>query len=230
MDEIPDVAIPSRVLAEMGVPPDFKSSPNLRYIHKHTGETDVYFVANPEPCAVEAMCTFRVSDKLAEAVVARYRPHRAGGRVRNAGRMHHHAPASIRVARCSWCSGERCSSLPVIGNKKNWDEFKPFQEISGPWEVSFDPKWGGPAKATFDKLDDWLKRPEDGIRYYSGTAVYHKTFTLQQASIPKRRLFLDCGKIAVMAEVKLNGRELGVLWKPPYRVEITDARAWRQQA
>ncbi|MBM3888982.1 MAG: hypothetical protein FJ388_07620 [Verrucomicrobia bacterium] len=26
-----------------------------------------------------------------------------------------------------------------------------------------------------------------------------------------------------MAEVRLNGRDLGILWKPPFRVEITDA-------
>ena len=26
-----------------------------------------------------------------------------------------------------------------------------------------------------------------------------------------------------MAEVKLNGKDLGILWKPPYRVEVTDA-------
>ncbi len=67
---------------------------------------------------------------------------------------------------------------------KNWDEFTPLQELAGPWELSFDPKWGGPASVTFDKLDDWSKRPEDGIRYYSGTAVYHKTFSVRQSPAP----------------------------------------------
>jgi len=66
VDDIPDIAIPSRLLAEMGVPPDFKSSANLRYIHKHIGDTDVYFVANPEPREVEAVCEFRVSGKQPE--------------------------------------------------------------------------------------------------------------------------------------------------------------------
>ena len=59
-------------------------------------------------------------------------------------------------------------------------------EIGGPWEVGFDPRWGGPEKVTFDKLEDWSKRPEDGIRYYSGTAVYRKTFQLDPATVALR--------------------------------------------
>jgi len=96
---------------------------------------------------------------------------------------------------------------------------------TGPWEVSFDPKWGGPAKpVTFEKLEDWSKHADPGIRYYSGTAVYRTTFNHATRHSPLvTRHFLDLGKVAVMAEVKLNGRDLGVLWKPPFRVDITDA-------
>lgn len=107
-------------------------------------------------------------------------------------------------------------------------------EISGPWEVGFDPRWGGPEKVTFDKLEDWSKRPEDGIRFYSGTAVYRKTLHLDPAierasteggspTAGPGRVYLDLGNVAVMAQVKLNGKDLGVLWKPPYRVDLTDA-------
>ncbi|MCX6872589.1 MAG: glycosyl hydrolase [Verrucomicrobia bacterium] len=93
-----------------------------------------------------------------------------------------------------------------------------LQEIAGPWQVSFDPKWGGPAKVTFEKLDDWSTRPEDGIKYYSGTAVYRTTFQAK-----KGQAYLDLGKVEVMADVTLNGKPLGTLWKPPYRVDVTEA-------
>ena len=96
------------------------------------------------------------------------------------------------------------------------------QEISGPWEVAFDPKWGGPAKVTFEKLEDWSKRPEKGIKYYSGTAVYRTTFQAKEPDSTSRT-YLDLGKVAVMAEVKLNGKDLGILWKPPYKVDVTGA-------
>ena len=94
------------------------------------------------------------------------------------------------------------------------------QAIAGPWQVAFDPKAGGPASVAFDKLEDWSKRPEDGIKYYSGAATYRTTFQAKAAN-PQSKVYLDLGKVAVMAEVKLNGRDLGILWKPPYRVDVT---------
>src|SRR5208283_4238088 len=54
----------------------------------------------------------------------------------------------------------------------------PAVEIGGPWEVVFDPKWGGPANVTFDKLEDWSKRAEEGIKHYSGSATYRTIFQL----------------------------------------------------
>ncbi len=99
----------------------------------------------------------------------------------------------------------------------------PPSELAGPWDVSFDPKWGGPASVRFDALDDWSRRPEPGIRYYSGAAVYRKTFALNPPLSAQQRVFLDLGNVAVMAEVKLNGKDLGILWKAPFRVEVTDA-------
>jgi len=98
----------------------------------------------------------------------------------------------------------------------------PF-EIPGPWEVQFDPKWGGPGLVTFNKLEDWSQRSETGVRYYSGTAIYRKTFSLAGSHVPSQnsRTLLDLGQVAVMAEVTLNGANLGILWKPPFQVDVT---------
>ena len=101
---------------------------------------------------------------------------------------------------------------------------KPVAEIAGPWKVSFDPKWGGPESVVFEKLDDWTKRPEEGIRHYSGTATYRQTFDLPEASRRENaRVFLDLGRVQNLATVRLNGKDLGVVWTAPWRVEITDA-------
>ena len=238
VDEITDVAIPCRVLAAQGLPPDFKAGPNqvgisgslrealanyrMRYIHKRIGAVDVYFVSNPEPRDVETLCTFRVTGKRPEL----WRP--------DTGRVE--AAASYEM------QGE-CTSVPlrfephgslfVIFRQpaatrhgvaaNNWSKLRPVQEIAGPWEVRFDPQRGGPASpVVFEKLDDWSKRPEPGIKYYSGTAVYRTKF---QSNIqnPQSTIVLDLGKVAVMAEVKLNGKDLGIAWKPPYRIELGDA-------
>jgi hypothetical protein len=97
-------------------------------------------------------------------------------------------------------------------------------EITGPWEVRFPPKTGAPERVTLDKLISWSKHSDAGVKYFSGTATYRKTFNVPAGLKAKgRRLYLDLGKVEVMAGVKLNGRDLGILWKQPYCVEVTGA-------
>ena len=77
---------------------------------------------------------------------------------------------------------------------------------------------------TLQKLLPWSQHADPGVRYFSGTATYHKTIDVPNEWLGKdRRLDLDLGDVQVMARVKLNGADLGVLWRPPYRVEITAA-------
>lgn len=101
----------------------------------------------------------------------------------------------------------------------------PAQEIIGPWQVQFDPRWGGPANVTFEKLQDWSTHSEEGIRYYSGTATYRTVFKTAGLPVrnPSSKTYLDLGKVAVMADVTLNGKNLGILWNLPYRVDVTEA-------
>ena len=98
-------------------------------------------------------------------------------------------------------------------------------EISGPWEVSFAPGRGAPEKITFDQLADWTQRSEDGIKYFSGKATYRRTFDVSDSVLrpPRSALILDLGKVNDIAVVRVNGRELGTLWQPPYRVDIAAA-------
>ena len=49
-------------------------------------------------------------------------------------------------------------------------------EITGEWTVNFDSKWGGP-ESKFPELMDWSTHPDEGIKYYSGSAVYKKNFS-----------------------------------------------------
>jgi hypothetical protein len=97
-------------------------------------------------------------------------------------------------------------------------------EITGPWELRFPPKWGAPERVTLDKLVSWSEHADPGVKYFSGTATYTKTVAVPREMLGKdRRIYLDLGKVQVMATVKLNGKDLGLLWKPPYRVDVTGA-------
>jgi len=97
-------------------------------------------------------------------------------------------------------------------------------EITGPWEVRFAPKAGAPERVTFDHLMSWSQHSDDGVKYFSGRATYFKTLNVPaELTTQGRRVYLDLGKVEVMAAVKLNGKDLGILWKQPYCVEVTDA-------
>ena len=105
----------------------------------------------------------------------------------------------------------------------------------GPWQVKFP---AGPTviEQTFDTLTAWNLHADDAVKYFSGTATYVKAITIPAELLGKDRgLYLDLGRVAVMARVRLNGNDLGVLWKTPYRVEIgqfakAGENAWRSKS
>lgn len=93
--------------------------------------------------------------------------------------------------------------------------------IDGPWRVAFPPELGAPPGATFERLLSWPEHADPGIRFFSGTATYEKTFDLPGSLFGENReLYLDLGEVAVIARVRLNGKDLPTLWKPPFRACI----------
>jgi len=100
----------------------------------------------------------------------------------------------------------------------------PPQEISGAWTLNFPPNWGAPPSVTLAQLMSWTEYPDKGVNYFSGTASYEKVIDISAERLqPGRELWLDLGTVKNFARVSLNGQDFGVLWKPPFRVNITAA-------
>ena len=96
-------------------------------------------------------------------------------------------------------------------------------DIEGPWQLEFPAGWGAPERVTLDRLMSWPDHPDPGVRYFSGTAAYRRKFQVSNGLLEKDlRLYLDLGRVAVIAEVKVNGHDLGILWKPPFRADFTN--------
>ncbi|MDP6635979.1 MAG: glycosyl hydrolase [Phycisphaerae bacterium] len=211
-------------LISLGVQPDFEYKGSaLHYIHRHSQAADIYFVSNQQDKSVSAECTFRVAGRqpeLWDAVTGERRDAVAfkivGGRTT--------VPLDFAPRGSLLVVFAKPASSTKGPAADNFPKLKPVGEISGPWTVKFDPKWGGPKSVEFKKLEDWTKRPEKGVKYYSGKATYHKTFDLPKtAQGSKRRLYLDIKRVRNVAQVRLNGKDLGVVWTAPWRVEITHA-------
>ncbi len=95
------------------------------------------------------------------------------------------------------------------------------QYIQGTWELAFDTAWGGPDKVSVDELKSWTEFTSEGIKYYSGTATYFKTFSLSKKEIEDKKIILNLGNVLEMASIKINGNKMPVSWCFPFEYDIT---------
>jgi hypothetical protein len=94
--------------------------------------------------------------------------------------------------------------------------------LGGPWKVRFEPGRGAPEESVFEELFAWDQHADSGIKYFSGKATYHKSFELKDWPAGAR-LRLQLGNVKCVAQVRLNGKDLGVAWTDPWSVELTSA-------
>jgi hypothetical protein len=208
------------VFAQLDVPADVALSAPLLWLHRRTGEGDIYFLSNQSDAPVEVSAVFRVSGRRPELWDAVRGEHRDLGEF-SAAQGGTRVPLRFAPREAFFVLFRQPAAAPANAGARNFEEPREAAELTGPWMVHFDPQWGGPETVSFDALTDWTARPEAGIRYYSGTAVYRKTFAAPAAS--GRRLYLDLGSVASLARVRLNGKDLGIVWCAPWRVEVTGA-------
>lgn len=196
------------------------------YIHHRLNGQDYYFISSRQKQSCTAQVTFRISG---------YRPELwdpvTGNTRRAVAFTQANGVTSIPISLAPYGSLFVIFREPIPTRMQgtattNFPEFHPADTLQGPWQVSFDERWGGPASVVFPSLTSWTERTEEGIRNYSGSAVYRKEFTVNNDLLSAhKQLYLNLGAVkdVGIAAVTINGRKLGVLWAPPYRIAITDA-------
>ena len=218
-------------------PPDFEArgaKAHVRHIHRRDKGKDLYFVANLSTVAQRFDAIFRTQAKgspvLMDAVTGEIRalPEYRTENGRTIVPMIFESKQSFFIV----FGDEKVKPA----GEKNFEQLVPLQGIAGPWTVRFDPKRGGPQQpVTFAELTDWTKHSEAGIKYYSGTALYHKVFdmslvisnqspvasTVHRPRITEHSLiYLSLGQVKNMADVRLNGKPLGIVWCAPWQIAV----------
>jgi hypothetical protein len=254
-----------QALSLLGIPPDFTSDADLKFIHRAAGTADIYFLSHPGNDTLLATCTFRVAGKppqLWDPQTGRIFPLPAYTVDQNSTTISiPFDPAGSAFIVFTPAAAPSLTSITRDGNlilpkQTNPDTNEPVIDlvhdevkqpgtyvftttdgkshqtivpplpdpitVPGPWQLKFPPNWGAPPQITLDNLISWSDHPDPGVKYFSGTATYSKTLTIP-APAANQRIYLDLGKVQVMARVRLNGKDLGILWKPPYRLDITPA-------
>jgi hypothetical protein len=225
------------ILLADGVLPDFEAAGAkdtfIDFIHRTTPEAEVYFLANRKDRPEKVTASFRQTGRQPELwnpVNGEQRdlPNFQIENGRTTVPLEFDPNGSMFVV-------FRKPTTATVGEGSNFPSFETVQTLEGPWAIQFDKEWFYPTaelqgeaaegKLVFEKLEDWTKRSEDAVKHFSGTATYRKTFALTESQISnlKSPIFLDLGNVRETAKVTLNGKDLGVLWCAPRRVDITEA-------
>ena len=180
-------------------------------------------MVNTSRQAVSASCSFKYSGLLPEL----WDP--VTGVLRNLTQFevtdnHISVPISFDEAQSFFIVFRKKIMALKLIKKDNFPIKNEVVKIDGPWQVKFDSSWGGPAQpVSFSSLDDWSKRTEPGIKYYSGTAVYATSFNLPEIEISGGKqpiLYLDLGLVNHIARIKINNQDLGVVWTAPWTIRV----------
>lgn len=216
-----------QVLAADGVGPDYAFATEdgkavIDAIHRTDSDAEIYFVSNQRDRSETIDATFRITGRQPELWDA------VTGTTRDAGAFRQSeggttVPLELAPYGAMFVVFRRPIATDVAGTAAgNFPHYSREFTLEGPWDVHFDPKWGGPESTAFPSLTSWTTRTEEGIRHYSGTATYRKTFDLPPSLRGAGPLALNVGEVRNIAEVRLNGKALGVVWCPPFRVAISD--------
>ncbi len=222
----PDYEATVSILRKNGISEDFVSDGPVRYTHQQVPSGDIYFVSNKTNAAIDVRCSFRVNKGTPEL----WNP--MTGEIRTLpdfavrkGQIE--IPLQFEAYESYFIVfNQDRKALSGQGNHlKNFAKPEVLFTVNGPWNVSFDPKWGGPAKVVFDSLVDWTSSTEEGIKYYSGIAAYRTTVQLPEQVIRDKNtdIFLDLGEVNSLARIRVNGKDMGVVWSAPFRISITGA-------
>jgi len=190
----------------------------ILYVHRQTPTQDIYWLNNRSENTNDATISFRVTGKIPELW----------------------NPQTGKTEKVSYTIKNGRTIIPL--HFESWDAYfivfsgkatamaytkptrteKTLLSISTPWKVDFQPNRSAPTTATFEKLNSWSENGDAGIKYFSGTASYQNTFNL--AALAKGAQYeLDLGEVKNLAEVIVNGKNLGIVWKKPFKVDISSA-------
>ncbi len=214
---------------DLGIEPDFMAFDlaghrvdGLGWTHMNYNGTEIYFVSNQEDRSIDIQLSLRADgrhpdlyDPLSGEIIPARNWKMENGRTE--------IPLKLEANGSVFIVLERKTGKKEMNLGSNFPSPVQLQEIEGDWNVQFEPAFGGPdSSIVMRDLISWHLFDDPGIRYYSGTAIYRKTFTWIERDEVHQKYWLGMDEPHNMAEVYLNGKTCGVIWTEPYKIDISD--------
>ena len=213
------------VLDALGVQPDFsyvKPSPDtqLLAVHRRLVDGELYFINNRQPRAEHVDVSFRAAGRIPEVW------HADTGRIEAASWRRLGQRSVVTLELGPWDAVFVVFRKPTAAQAGSPPAriVAAATALAGPWTLSFQSGRGAPPQIKVEALASWSDSSEPGVKYFSGTGSYGKSLEVPAAWLADgAQLWLDLGAVHELATVSINGRPLGVLWRPPYRIDIAPA-------
>jgi hypothetical protein len=217
--------ISAEVMRALQVLPDFEytkpqGDTEVLFVHRKLSDGDLYYLDNRQDRNEDLDVTFRITGKEAELW------HADTGAMEPASFRTTDGRTTVPLHLEPWGTVFVVFRKPAQTSSRSLPAIidSPIAAVEGPWDLSFQPDRGAPAKLTLDKLASWSDNADEGIKYFSGTGTYTRTIEASPDWFKRgTRLWLDLGDVKNLAEVSVNGQPLGIVWKTPYRVDVTNA-------
>lgn len=213
----PSYDVTADILRRNGVPEDYDDATDeIRYTHRALDDADIFFLSNTTCDRKEFTGKFRTGFNRAEI----WNP--LTGEMMSLDVRGDGEQKEIKLA---LDGNQSCFVVFArhMGIRQSFSvrpaEARSTVDISSGWTVNFDPKWGGPEEVRFETLTDWKDSEDERIRYYSGVAFYHRSFSLEKR--PDDKISVRFGSVHNIAALRVNGKYVTTLWTSPWEADIT---------
>lgn len=206
------------LLEQKNLAPDFSAENEIRYTHRTVDSVEIYYVSNRTDKKLSANCRFRargLQPELWNPLTTEIRNLPEYSVNKNMTEI----PLDFEPYESYFIVFRNSAKLKNT-LKKNFPGWVKVAELNKKWNVSFDAKWGGPENLACDSLFDWSESTIEGVKYYSGTATYTKTFDFDRKAHKGKEIWLETGEVYNLAKVRVNGCEAGILWTNPWRINV----------
>ncbi|MBA4055255.1 MAG: glycoside hydrolase, partial [Marivirga sp.] len=215
----------NEALKGLSIPADFtynkpKSDTKLSFVHRKLENGDIYWVNNRSKGPEQIEATFRVAGMVPEVW------HPETGMTEqvsyNIDNGLTKVTLDLSVADAVFIVFREKSKSNLVTLPQKAENV--LATLSGEWNIAFLPGRGAPANIKVQQLKSWTENTDAGVKYFSGTGTYTKEINAPKIWFNKgEQLLLDLGEVKNLAEVIVNGKSLGVVWRKPFRMDITDA-------
>ena len=213
-----------QVLEELDIKEDFSytrpmNDTEVLFVHRKINDGDVYWVNNRNNRFEDIDATFRVSGKTPEL----WNPETG-----NISEISYEIENGLTTASLQLKPNDAIfivfrNRTDKLSRELPVKDKKQLAVLEGTWDISFQPDRGAPEKMVMKKLSSWSESEDTGVKYFSGTATYSRSIQVPQRWIQSTgNIVMDLGEVKNIAEVVINGESIGIVWKAPFRVDITD--------